>query len=241
MINDGINKKSPITSILMAGQSNMAGRGNLGEVEPIVNNKCYMLRMGRWQCMHEPINVDRPIFQVEYFSGTSLGASFADEFAKYYNKEIGLVPCADGGTKIHQWQPGEVLFDHAVMMTRLAMRTSSFGGIIWHQGESDCHTFDGAAYERMFMNTMNGFIKEFGEDIPIVIGEISLDITEKWNVECLGEMNDLLHRLSKRLPRCTVVGVQGLELKPDGIHFSSKSLRILGRRYFEKYKELCEK
>lgn len=49
-----------------------------------------------------------------------------------------MIPCADGGTKIKQWQPGELLYDHAVAMAKLAMRTSKLCGIIWHQGESDC-------------------------------------------------------------------------------------------------------
>lgn len=52
MIKDGITKKEKICSFLMIGQSNMAGRGEFGEVEPISNNKCFMLRMGRWQLMN---------------------------------------------------------------------------------------------------------------------------------------------------------------------------------------------
>ena len=106
MFFDGIDKKEPIHSFLMIGQSNMAGRGNLGEVEPIENNRCYMLRMGRWQAMSEPINPDRAIFRGKYPSGVSLGASFADSFANATGLEVGLIPCADGGTKIQQWQPG---------------------------------------------------------------------------------------------------------------------------------------
>ena len=137
MIRDGIQKaEHTVTSFLMVGQSNMAGRGAVGDVEPIINPLCYMLRMGRWQRMQEPINPDRAIFGIECPSGIGLAASFADEYAKTTQKAAGLIPCADGGTRIAQWMPGEILFDHAVMMTKLAMRTSEFGGIIWHQGES---------------------------------------------------------------------------------------------------------
>ena len=46
----------------MLGQSNMAGRGDFGEVEEINNPLCYMLRNGRWQPMSEPINPDRHVF-----------------------------------------------------------------------------------------------------------------------------------------------------------------------------------
>lgn len=68
-------------SFLMIGQSNMAGRAELNEVEPIINGHCFMLRMGKWVTMSEPINPDRGI-NGEFFSGISLGASFADGYAK---------------------------------------------------------------------------------------------------------------------------------------------------------------
>ena len=45
MFVDGIQKKENIHSFLMIGQSNMAGRGNFGEVPPIQNDRCFMLRI----------------------------------------------------------------------------------------------------------------------------------------------------------------------------------------------------
>lgn len=38
-------------SVLMIGQSNMAGRGFLNEVPMICNERIQMLRNGRWQMM----------------------------------------------------------------------------------------------------------------------------------------------------------------------------------------------
>ena len=34
--------------------------------------------------------------------------------------------------------PGSLLYDHAVANAKLAQRTSTLAGILWHQGESDC-------------------------------------------------------------------------------------------------------
>ena len=95
-IKDGVKQESEISAFLMIGQSNMAGRGEFSEVEPISNKLCYMLRMGRWQKMSEPINPDRPIFEGKFHSGVSLGASFADDLARKGGERIGLIPCADG-------------------------------------------------------------------------------------------------------------------------------------------------
>lgn len=103
MIKDGIScVDEKVISFLMIGQSNMAGRGDLADVEPIENDLCFMLRMGRWQRMSEPINPDRGIC-AEFQPGASLAASFADCAAKEFNTRIGLIPCADGGTSIAQW------------------------------------------------------------------------------------------------------------------------------------------
>ena len=80
-------------SFLMIGQSNMAGRGDFDEVSEIVNAKCFMLRMGLWVDMSEPINPDRAMFGHKFHSGVGLAASFADECAKYLGEDA--VPTED--------------------------------------------------------------------------------------------------------------------------------------------------
>lgn len=238
MIVDGLTKTSDdITSFLMIGQSNMAGRGDFGEVEPISNPMCYMLRMGSWQKMSEPINPDRAIFDTGFHSGVNLAASFADRFAKYFNKKIGLIPCADGGTSISQWQPGEVLFDHAVLMTKLAMRSSSLGGIIWHQGESDCRDERFPLYKERFVRMIEEIRKELdAEELPFIFGELSENISSKWKVgDYPQRMNELFREIEESVPNCRLVSAKDLVLKPDGLHFNSSALREFGNRYFDKY------
>lgn len=242
MFIDGITKTEPIHSFLMIGQSNMAGRGNLGEVPPIQNSRCYMLRMGRWQAMSEPINPDREIFRGQFPSGVSLAASFADEYAENTGMEVGLIPCADGGTRIAQWQPGELLYDHAVMMTKLAMRTSHLSGILWHQGESDCRGLDEAKYRHLFLNLMHSLRQDLGmPDLPLIIGEVSEHIDPKHGMTDTPALNRLLHQLQKECPNCAIVPAKDLPLKEDGVHFTSAACRELGKRYFEAYKALTQK
>ena len=154
-----------IHSFLMVGQSNMAGRGDLTPENALAPSDCFMLRMGRWQPLHEPINPDRPE------SGASLAASFAEQYSREV-APIGLIPCADGGTSITEWQRGDLLFDHAVMQAKLAARTSKLTGILWHQGEYDC--LNPAAlvnYPPLFLATMTAFRQEL-RDLPIVLGEL---------------------------------------------------------------------
>ena len=119
-----------IHSFLLIGQSNMAGRGFLDEAVGVDTSLIKILRNGRWQPLYRPVTPDR------ITSGVCLAESFAEAYAKKYGVEVGLIPCADGGTQISQWLPGSLLYDHAVFQAKLAQRTSTIAGVLWHQGES---------------------------------------------------------------------------------------------------------
>ena len=233
-------------AFLMIGQSNMAGRGDFGEVEPIRNPRCFMLRNGRWQPMSEPVNPDRSILEPiegteNIHSGVSLAPSFADAYAEAYQEEVGLIPCADGGTCIDQWRRGEVLFDHAVLQTGLARRSAQLAGILWHQGESDSVSLERAA---TYQEKLVAFFRDLREalgcgDVPVVMGELA-DVSGFRNglFRYHREVTAEIRRAAARIPRCAVVGVEGLTLRADRAHFDSRSLRALGRRYFDAYQRL---
>lgn len=241
-INDGLHEAAQgIRSFLLVGQSNMAGRGDLTPENTITAPDCFMLRMGRWQPMSEPINVDRAVAEGAVpRSGANLAASFAAQLQKETGAKIGLIPCADGGTRISQWQPGEVLFDHAVFQAKLAMRTSALTAILWHQGESDCLAPEQLeAYPEQFLRTMRAFREELG-DLPIVVGELGYSENgfHGTPAELLKEFNHRLPELAAQLPKCAVVSAADLTARPDGLHFTTESLRTLGLRYLEAYKSL---
>ncbi len=230
----------------MIGQSNMAGRGDFGEVPPIVNPRCSMLRMGRWQPMSEPINPDRsvvePFGEFAFHSGVGLAASFADAYANYFHEQIGLIPCADGGTKISQWQPGELLFDHAVMMTKLAMRTSTLAGILWHQGESDSRTTeDVGLYHDRFIRMYTALKEELGvTEIPFLIGGLGDFVSgyQNGSMKYFREVNRILAALPDEIGCSRFVSAEGLTSRADSVHFDSKSCRVFGVRYFDAYLDL---
>ena len=140
-------------SFLLIGQSNMAGRGYLNEAHDIDTSRIFTLRNGRWARMFRPINPDRS------FSGVNLAESFADAYQKEHNVEVGLIPCADGGTSLSQWRVRGLLYDHAVMQARLAQRTSTIAGVLWHQGEADCGEELHPLYEEKFSAAGNPICK----------------------------------------------------------------------------------
>ncbi len=226
-------------SFLLIGQSNMAGRGDFGDVPEIINPNCFMLRNGRWQRMSEPINPDRNIFTY-FHSGRGLSASFADEYAKHFEEQIGLIPCAEGGSRLDEWMPGELLYDHAVSQARLAMRTSELAGILWHQGESDCHSEEDAkTYLARFVSMIERLRGELGnEALPVLVGGLG-DFLDHYDHEIKYKhtktVKEALMQIPTAIQNCGFVSAEGLTDRGDGIHFNSKSYRVFGTRYFEEY------
>ena len=225
-------------SFLLIGQSNMAGRGFLNEAVSFDTRRIHVLRNGRWQTMYRPVNPDRP------FSGTCLAESFAKAYADAHpDVEVGVIPCADGGTSLEKWQPGGLLFDNAVHCAKLAMRTSRFGGILWHQGENDCAKEELLqTYKERFITMITAMRRELGaEKLPVIIGEVSEYITDAWKMgDRPARLNGIFREIAAELPCCGVASSKDLALKADGIHFCSASCRTFGERYYDIYKELTK-
>ncbi len=220
-----------IKSFLMLGQSNMAGRGFLHEVKPIYNEKIKMLRNGQWQMMTEPINYDRPV------AGVSLAASFAEEFAKANpHDEIGLIPCAEGGSSLDDWHPQGTLFQHALSEARFALESSQICGILWHQGESDSHNSLHETYYEKLSLIIETLRKELNlQHVPLMIGELGDFLGKtgfgKYSSE-FQEINKQLRRFAHEQQNCYFVSAEGLTPNPDGIHLNAVSQRKFGFRYY---------
>ena len=225
-----------VHSFLMIGQSNMAGRGRMGEVPPVENDRIFMLRNGRWRPLVEPVNYDRP------FAGVSLAVSFADEYQKRAGADEGLIPCADGGTSLEDWAVGGQLYTHAVYQTQLAQRLSEVRGILWHQGEADSKDETLArTYAPRFMRILSALREVCAlQKVPVVLGELG---------EFLGDnpdqkephyrlVNRALASLAAEGSGMALASSKGLGSNGDYLHFDAASLREFGRRYFEKYLEL---
>ena len=229
-------------AFLMAGQSNMAGRGNFEDVPVIQNEHCFMLRNGLWEPMHEPVNPDAPFFPVydDLHSGISLAAKFAELYAETYHEDVGLIPCAHGGTLASQWMPGEILFDHAVFQTKLASRTSEVIGILWHQGEQDSvNEKDAGAHKDKTRTILKALQNEVGNgSLPVIVGQLGHFIGDL--CPYFETVNAGLEELCAAEPTFGFVRADGLTPKHDGVHFDAVSCREFGRRYFEVYRSLRE-
>lgn len=224
-----------IHSFLLIGQSNMAGRGFIEEAVPVEKTHIKILRNGRWQKMFQPVNPDRRT------SGVNLAESFAEAYARDHGVDVGLIPCADGGTRIDQWVPGSLLFDHAVYQARLAMRTSHLVGILWHQGESDSYADRYKTYGDKLTHMLATLRKTIGaEDIPVILGGLGdylVDYTksehDQWPL-----INEALEAVAAKEPLYGFASAEGLRPNPDNLHFSAPALHAFGLRYYAEFEKL---
>lgn len=226
-----------VHSFLLIGQSNMAGRGIPSEVEPINNKRIKILRNGRWQEMWIPISTDRS------FAGISLAESFADAYSKEHNVDVGLIPCAESGSSLDQWTVSGLLYDNAIYQAKLAARTSTIAGVLWHQGEGDCGEELYPHYEEKFNKIMAAFRKDLNlYDVPFVLGELGSFL--KYRSEVLKNyiyVNKQLKKIADTNSMTGLVSAEGLGANEDNLHFNAKSLREFGLRYYKVFMKLENK
>jgi len=223
-----------VKSVLLIGQSNMAGRGFLNEAAPIYNENIFMLRNGRWQMMTEPIHFDRSV------AGAGPAASFAQAWCNAnQNEQIGLIPCAEGGSSIDEWNTEGTLFRHAVSEAKFAMENSELIAILWHQGESDSHSGKYKNYYQKLNTLVHSFRKELeAPEIPFIIGGLGDYLGKSGFGKSCAEydlINRELLKYAEDNRNCYFVTGEKLYPNPDGIHINAESQRRFGIRYFEAY------
>ncbi len=212
----------------------------MDQAKPLDNcdGKIMMMRNGRWQKMFRPVNPDR------HFSGTCFAERFAKEYVTAHPEhEVCIIPCADGGTKLEQWFPGELLFENAVNCAKLAMRTSRLMGILWHQGESDCSPALYPLYAERFKRIMDTLRKELNvPDLPVLVGGLGDYLANYTKSEvCMTNyvfVNEQLEKVAAEYPNCRFVSARGLGANPDNLHFNAEALDEFGARYFTEYTKL---
>lgn len=225
-------------SFLLIGQSNMAGRGFIADAPALDNHGLYVFRNGRFQPMFRPVNPDRA------FSGTNLSERFARLYADAYGVEVGVIPCADGGTAIRQWEKGSLLYDNAVNCARLAARTSVIAGVLWHQGETDCYGDEPKFYRARLEKLFCDLRRDAGlEGVPIVVGGLGdylRDFTDEEVRRNYALITEITREYAKDAPLVAFADGSELPCNPDHLHFSAAGLEKFGERYFAAYKTIAK-
>jgi hypothetical protein len=223
---------------VLAGQSNMAGRGYItGDFKTETNDHVFMLtKDNTWVQAKHPVHFDKPA------AGVGPGLAFGIVMATQNPKvRIGLIPTAVGGSPIEHWMPGAYdaatkthPWDDAVERIKFAMQYGVIKGVIWHQGESNANQPEQIkAYLAQLQELIGRFRQLVGNDkLPFVAGQLG---NYRPNFILF---NEEILKLPAMVPYTAVVTTENLVHRGDTLHFDSPSAEELGRRYAAKMIQL---
>ena len=231
----------PMHLFLLAGQSNMAGRGTVTEADRTPHPRIWMLDAEmRWVPAVDPVHFDKPV------AGVGPGLSFARTLVERDPEiVVGLIPAAVGGSPILSWQPGAVHdqtgtppYDDAMTRARAAAGAGELRAILWHQGESDANPRLSAGYEGRLRDLIGRFRQDLARpDLPFLIGQLGQWPERPWN-DAWKQVDEAHRRVADGVPHAAYVSSAGLPHRGDTLHFSTAAARELGRRYAEAYLRL---
>jgi len=226
--------------VLLAGQSNMAGRGEIEAEDRKVIPGLFMInRELQWEPAVEPVTADRS------FAGVGPGRTFGKLLLEANpGCSVGLVPTAVGGTPISAWKRGgsspwdknETPYDSSIRRAKAALKDGEFAVVLWHQGETD-----GSIKNTHYAADLKEVIGNFREDlalsgVPFLCGELGHYL--KGGEYYFPQIDTDIRSVVSELPDMGWVSAEGLTDKGDHLHFDSSSAREFGRRYFAEYMRL---
>ncbi|GAB3261568.1 sialate O-acetylesterase [Larkinella harenae] len=219
---------------LLIGQSNMAGRGIPEAEDQQPNSRIWMLTKEQtWVPARDPLHFDKP-----KVVGVGPGFGFAKNLAAAYPEmNIGLVPCAVGGSGIDVWKPGAYYeptksypYDDALRRAKKALENGQLAGFLWHQGEADSNPSKAAVYGQKLAELVQRLRTDLNApDAPFVVGTLG-DFVVKRNPNAK-LINEALQQATKTIPNSYFVLSAGLTHIGDSTHFDAPSARTLGQRY----------
>jgi len=277
---------------LLAGQSNMAGRGGIVMVRKsidrgngisdggddddrddsprtkvwdvtalterelaltkVADNDDSIVRMtadGRWIRAVEPMHADIDIHKT---CGIGPGLIFARSVAadlyrsdRRRRRQIALVPCAVGGTKISEWSRGQRLYSNMITRAKLAMATAlddrrPIEALLWYQGESDCGVQEDAIAYR---GRLREFVRNVREDLGLPSLRIVMVAVWASNIAhtlpfAESHVRPAIFSIANEDPLIRVADAKGLSFLSDNIHLTSESQFILAERISLAYLDL---
>lgn len=226
--------------ILLAGQSNMAGRGVYTQLNPsdtvTYANIFSLSNDSVWVRAKHPLHWDKAEAAV------GMGIVFAHKLDSLMggNVRIGLVPCAAGGTTINDWLNNNwfaytgnyYLYTNLISRAKRAQKQGQIIGMIWHQGESDATQSLYSAYR----NNLKIFLSKVRTDLvlpqmPIVLGELGTYLSTNATYPLYDSVNVAINDMKKLLTKVDVAKSTGLTPNADNTHFTALSQIQYGKRY----------
>lgn len=236
--------KEKLHLFLLAGQSNMAGRGKTDATSKQTDPRIIALdKQGQWKIATDPLHWDKPA------AGTGIGRPFAAIIAaKSPGVTIGLIPTACGGSPINTWQPGKFWdqtkshpWDDSIAAAKKAMKDGTLKAILWHQGEADATPGKSTTYGSDLEKLIQRFRTELdAPDLPFIIGQLGRFPAKPWDKD--REAVDAAQQaVAKHLKNVAFVRIENPVSIGDNLHFDTPTLRRFAEGYAKAYLDMTVK
>lgn len=233
--------KNNLWVFILAGQSNMAGRGLVQPQDTVPDERILTINEN-----NEIIIAKEPLhFYEPSMAGLDCGLSFGKSLTERIHDSISvlIIPTAVGGSSISQWL-GDSLHRNVSLLINFKEKVETgkkYGqikGVLWHQGESDANQVDIPLYKERLSDLFSEFRKIISrEDLPILIGELG---SFSKNYDNWMKINDLISRYASNDNNAIVISTSDLTHKGDMVHFDSESQRIMGERFAKTYLKIIK-
>lgn len=229
---------TPTLVFLLAGQSNMGGRGGAtnGTWDGVVPHECApsprILRLSpslRWEEAREPLHAGIDLHNV---LGVGPGMPFAHALLRSWRSSgrrpavVGLIPCAQGATPIASWSRGTPLYDRMLARARAAVArgpATRLAALLWYQGEADTiRRQDADAYTPRMEALVRDVRRDLGMPDLLVI-QVGLATGQ-------GRFVDIVREAQRRVSLRNVryVDAKGLPVANDYTHLTTPAQVKLG-------------
>ena len=231
-----IPNRSNVWVFIMAGQSNMAGRGMVEPEDTIPNNRILTIN-----AKNEIIIAKEPLhFYEPKMTGLDCGVSFAQELLTGIPDSVSIlmIPTAVGGSSVLKWisdspHRGVHLQSNFKAKAELAKKYGEIKGILWHQGESDMKA-DRIKNRQNHLNTLFTEFRTYigNKNLPILMGKLGSYSKEpkQWK-----KMNKQITKYANKDKYAVVVKTKDFVDRGDKLHFNSEGQREIGKRYAKAY------
>jgi hypothetical protein len=228
--------KEDLWVFILAGQSNMAGRGLVEPQDTIPDRRIFTInKTGEIIIAKEPLHFYEPTL-----TGLDCGLSFAKALIRQIPDSISvlLIPCAVGGSSISQWL-NDITYREVKLLSNFrekaatGMHYGQIKGILWHQGESDTSPVDIPLYRNRITQLFGEFRRITNNDqLPVLIGELGSysESNELWQ-----GINEQIRAYASSDPYSRIINTSDLKEKGDRIHFNSEGQRIMGERFASEF------
>lgn len=230
-------EKEKIWVFILAGQSNMAGRGKVEASDTLPDPRILSInKHGELIHAKEPLHFYEP-----GMAGLDCGLSFAKALLPSIPDDVSLliIPTAVGGSAISQWINDDTfrqvpLLSNFREKVALGKQYGTVKGILWHQGENDALKPETiAVHQRQLQQLFKIFRKEVGhKKLPVFLGELG---SFSANDEGRQAINAQIRKFVAADRHAFLIETGDLNHNGDQIHFDSRGQRLMGERFAQAY------